>query len=72
MNVDGLQTPPQPGNTARRELLERFGRFAALTPTAMILLPAESQAGDRKGHDDKKHHGKHKQKRHRNKGSEYH
>lgn len=62
MELHSSQSASQPSNTARRELLEKFGRFAALTPTAMLLLPAESQAGD-KGHKGKPkpkpwHHGK--------------
>ena len=67
MESDSPQTSSgQPGNTARRELLEKFGRFAALTPTAMILLPGESHAGGGGWHKGKR------KKRHRDKDSEYH
>lgn len=35
---------------SRREALKKFGRYAAVAPTAMLLLePRESEAGRRRG-----------------------
>ena len=63
---------PLSDSTARRELLAKFGRYAALAPTAMILLSSESEAGDRKKPQMKHLKKVRKQKWHRGKGSEYH
>jgi hypothetical protein len=42
--------PDSPISQSRREALKKFGRYAAVAPTVMVLLePRESYAGKGKG-----------------------
>jgi hypothetical protein len=42
--------PDSPTSQSRREALKKFGRYAAVAPTVMVLLePRESHAGKGKG-----------------------
>jgi hypothetical protein len=42
--------PEGPTSQSRREALKKFGRYAAIAPTVMVLLePRESHAGKGKG-----------------------
>jgi hypothetical protein len=49
LNEHSSSPAPISQNTARRALLQKFGRYAAVAPAAtMILLPSESDAGQRR------------------------
>jgi hypothetical protein len=53
-----------PASEARREVLKKFGRYAAVAPTAMLLLePRQSHAGP----DDKDKKDKDKDKKNKDK-----
>jgi hypothetical protein len=42
--------PQSPTSQSRREALKKFGRYAAVAPTVMVLLePRESHAGKGRG-----------------------
>jgi hypothetical protein len=46
-------------NQSRRETLKRFGRYAAVAPTAMMLLqPLESHAGKKNAFGKKRGRGR--------------
>jgi hypothetical protein len=50
MNADQVSVADGTTDQSRREALKRFGRYAAVAPTAMMLLqPRESHAGKKKG-----------------------
>ena len=54
MNLDERSVADGATDQSRREALKRFGRYAAVTPTAMLLLSARSgHAHHKPGHKDK-------------------
>jgi hypothetical protein len=50
MRADQVSVADDTTTQSRRETLKRFGRYAAVAPTAMMLLqPLESHAGRKAG-----------------------